>query len=152
MDYNIIIVITGMFTIFIALYILLRQKDHSFSQNHLSSLNPNEKDLKKLEALIGEGHLKLSHEIHKLTSEVALLREYITNLPDVKEKSIENCTVSTYEANDHEHFNHILNYNKFLQKNKDIIELYKETNNLEEIARKLNKSIREVEMVVKLVK
>lgn len=49
-------------------------------------------------------------------------------------------------------FKNILNYNFFEDRNRDIIKLYKAGRPKEDIAKSLNKSIREVEMIINLVK
>lgn len=49
-------------------------------------------------------------------------------------------------------FKHVLNYKFFKEKNNDIINLYEQGRAIEEIAKVLNKSIREVEMVINLIK
>ncbi len=49
-------------------------------------------------------------------------------------------------------FKPVLNYNMFKEKNRDIIHLYNKGMSQEDIAKSLNKSVREIEMVIKLIK
>ncbi|AKL95451.1 hypothetical protein CACET_c20030 [Clostridium aceticum] len=152
MNYNTIIIITGIIVIIVALCILLRQKNNTYSKEVLPSLSLSERDLKKLKVLLEEGQGKLREEIHVLTNEVSTLKKYIASMSECREKSEKSHSEPFQEDPQQEGFNHSLNYNKFVEKNKDIIDVYKENNNLEETAKILNKSIREVEMVIKLVK
>ena len=70
----------------------------------------------------------------------------------IKQYRKNNFLKSNGNDTDDNNFKQILNYNLFKEKNSAIIDLYKQGKPKEEIARILNKSIREIEMVISIVK
>jgi len=90
-----------------------------------------------------------------VTDKIAELEQEILKL-----KKENNRTISQYEKNNsltdehntNNNFGQVLNHNLFKEKNSNIINLYKQGAPKKEIAKILNKSIREVEMVINLAK
>ncbi|SES68090.1 hypothetical protein SAMN05660297_00221 [Natronincola peptidivorans] len=151
---NIIFILFGSIVVIISLYILLQNRDNSINNEYASSFS-NEDSIKKLEGLVKNENYKAMKEISKINDEISQLKDMLKHtedLIDLKVKDNEDFNDENHSDNHNDNFKHLLNYNKFLKKNNDIINLFKQNKNLEEIARELNKSIREVEMVVKLVK
>ncbi|SDK46385.1 hypothetical protein [Natronincola ferrireducens] len=154
MDYNSIIILIGSIIIIVALYFLLRNKKEDFYGEYITTSPLNENHIKDFERLIREGNQKTIDEINRLKLEIRELKKHVKTMENLieehkKDDSLQNENFNNMEE---ENFNYLLNYNKFIHKNKDVIELFKNNKTPEEIARILNKSIREVEMVTKLVK
>jgi len=149
MYYNTIIILAGIVVIVIGLYIFLKKLNDNATYDIYDDINNLTNILKNNELLIKDEIKKINNEINFLKENIKTNNEEIINIIkhenfNIKEKS-DNQVVP-------EDFGNLLNYNKFLQKNKDIITLLRKNKTAEDIAKELNKSIREVEMVLKLVK
>ncbi|WP_026476030.1 DUF6115 domain-containing protein [Alkaliphilus transvaalensis] len=148
MDYNIAIVLLGCIIVIISLILVFKnnsKEDEDFESQLIVGLgnqnnNYNPQDSINQEKMI-KGINALNQEIVSIKDELSRLRQ----LPHRVEESID-------PNHQWENFEHSLNYNLFMQKNKDIISLYQKGKSKEEIARSLNKSVREVEMVIKMIK
>lgn len=155
MYYNTIIILMGIFVVIIALYILLQKKDKDFSYDELIS-NTIKKDINNLENMLKKNQLQIMDGIDKLNIEINTLKENIKTDNQLMVNILRQENFNLMKENNTEipsdDFGYLLNYNKFLQKNKDIIALLKKNKTPEDIAKELNKSIREVEMVLKLAK
>lgn len=155
MYYNTIIILMGIFVVIIALYILLQKKDKDFSYDELIS-NTIKKDINNLENMLKKDRLQIMDGIDKLNIEINTLKENIKTDNQLMVNILRQENFNLMKENNTEipsdDFGYLLNYNKFLQKNKDIIALLKKNRTPEDIAKELNKSIREVEMVLKLAK
>ncbi|MBM7613688.1 helix-turn-helix transcriptional regulator [Alkaliphilus hydrothermalis] len=152
MDSNIIIIIIGGFIIVSALIILLKagNKEEDFNPEVLMGLRGGKVNNPQ-ETL---NHLAIMEGIEGLKMEVAQMKIEIERIGELLEiHNHQEIAVSTSpNLNNWENFDQSLNYNMFVQKNNDILKLHREGKSLEEIARRLNKSVREVEMVIKLIK
>lgn len=155
MYYNTIIILMGIFVVIIALYILLQKKDKDFSYDELIS-NTIKKDINNLENMLKKNQLQIMDGIDKLNIEINTLKENIKTDNQLMVNILRQENFNLMKENNTEipsdDFGYLLNYNKFMQKNKDIIALLKKNKTPEDIAKELNKSIREVEMVLKLAK
>lgn len=93
---------------------------------------------------------------HKITQASKIENEIMLKKIANLEKEIENLKQSntdlTEKRDTYTNFKPMLNYNMFKERNKTIIDLYSKGNSKEEIAKIMNKSVREVEMIVKLAK
>lgn len=88
-------------------------------------------------------------KIRKLESEIIRLNEENEKIS----KEYKKQDLNTYINEDiNDNFKQVLNYKFFKEKNSSIIDLYEEGKAKEEIAKILNKSIREIEMVINLIK
>ncbi len=112
----------------------------------MKSLNQNKDEEDALKELIDEKNTEVMYEINKMKEKLFLLTKQI----DINEDPIINGGKKT--LNNGENFKHIINYKQFVDKNQDIMDLIKREKSPEEIARLLDKSVREVEMVIKLIK
>ncbi|QUH26308.1 hypothetical protein [Serpentinicella alkaliphila] len=109
--------------------------------NNVSSNNKNSNDIEQLK-----------REVISIQKELSTVLEILnTNLMNTVIEPVEDLKPDTKNSKIGS-FSNILNYSKFLSNNKDIIDRYKNNKSIEEIAKELNKSIREVEMVIKLIK
>ncbi|KAB3535853.1 hypothetical protein F8154_04880 [Alkaliphilus pronyensis] len=153
MDYNTIIIIAGSIIILIALLIVMRSNNQEPDNHYNSSIihlqNIKDQELELQQVVI--------HELEGLKGDMGIIKEDISTLFSLYNDLNRNSLSKGASNNDTgqkevEPFNQKLNYNIFTQKNTDIIRLHQEGNSPDEIARKLNKSIREIEMVIKLVK
>lgn len=144
---NIILLIIGICILIlpIIMSLILREKRidegnrYHENKNGYNQLN-NEQ---KIQTMILLDRLnKLEEEVSKLKDENTALKE------EYSKKSVlfDESPISS------DKFKPILNYNLFKEKNSKIIDLYEKGKTKEEIAKILNKSIREVEMVISLVK
>lgn len=113
-----------------------------------SSCSVSNKVLEERIVLLQERNKSLSIRIDHLEGEFVELRDIVEsmNLQKVTE-SVEKKIV-----NDDDHFDKAMQYHQFLQKNYDVLELLKEGLSIDQTAKRLNKSIREVEMVYRLLK
>jgi len=116
------------------------ETQHNNAINNLNKKYTNELDILKKEIYLIKNELSTVLEILNTNLLTATLEEVSPELKGDKSRE----TISS--------FSNILNYSKFVSKNKDIIDRYKSSKSIEEIAKELNKSITEVEMVVKLIK
>ncbi|SNR89263.1 hypothetical protein SAMN05446037_1001265 [Anaerovirgula multivorans] len=153
MNYNInhIVVLLGISVVIISFYLIFKKKENdSIEEYILASGNSNQEEINLSRDLFKEGNDKIVIEIEQLRKEVTNLTHVIQEVYLLLEeqKNDENLTVESNSEN----FNHLLNYNQFLNKNKPIIDLSKQNKTSEEIAKILNKSVREIEMVIKLIK
>lgn len=153
MNYNInhIVVLLGISVVIISFYLIFKKKENdSIEEYILASGNSNQEEINLSRDLLMKGNDKIAIEIEQLRKEVTDLTHVIqeVHLLLEEQKNDENQTVESNSEN----FNHLLNYNQFLNKNKPIIDLSKQNKTSEEIAKILNKSVREIEMVIKLIK
>lgn len=92
--------------------------------------------------IIVERIKRLEHEVLLLKQENnRIIEEYRKNNNLINQNNLKNNS-----------FKPVLNYNLFKEKNSTIIDLYEKGISKEEIAKVLNKSIREIDMVIKLAK
>lgn len=148
MENMIVLLNTILAVISILLFVLITFKekelndkiDHCGEQSS-ENIYPNNISMTDGKAII-DGIAKLELEILKLRKENSEMAQRYkeSNLP-VNEDNVGN-----------NNFRQILNYNFFKEKNGAVIDLYRQGKSEGEIAKVLNKSIREVEMVVNLVK
>ncbi|NLM03657.1 MAG: hypothetical protein GX214_01380 [Clostridiales bacterium] len=153
MYYDILIILIGILVIIITLYIILNKNKNDNDYTDKSDVNIIKYELEDFKKNLMEDILDIKNEIYEINMELNNLKDNIRVDNDliisILEKNYEEKANAVSEI---ENFASTLNYNKFLKKNHDIIELYQANKNPEYIAKKLNKSIREVEMVLKLVK
>lgn len=88
-------------------------------------------------------------KLAKLELEILKLKKENSRIVQQYEKN--NFLTSKDNVNDN-NFKQVLNYNFFKEKNSAIIDMHKQGKPKEEIAKILNKSIREVEMVINIAK
>lgn len=90
--------------------------------------------------------------IEKITKlELEILKLKRENNRIIQQYNRNNPLINNNNTSDN-NFKQVLNYNFFKEKNGAVIDLYMQGKPKEEIAKVLNKSIREVEMVINLVK
>lgn len=141
MGLNIIIILLGCVIILLALYLMF--KERSEGEDELSSqLFFHEKPLQA----------ETKEEVVKLRNEVMELKLEIEGLSELLQAAGQQAVVVEEAPETEYRFDQMLNYNRFTQKNQTIIDLYQSGKTTEDIARKLKKSVREVEMVIKLIK
>ncbi len=87
--------------------------------------------------------------IKRLEQEVFILKQENNRIIEEHRKNNNLINQNNLKNNS---FKPVLNYNLFKEKNSTIIDLYEKGISKEEIAKVLNKSIREIDMVIKLVK
>lgn len=153
MNYNInhIVVLLGICVVGISFYLIFQKKDRDLMEEFmLASPNLSREEISTIGNLFKEGNDKIIIEIAELREKVTDLTSAVQemNRPLEEEKTGENQVLESTGDN----FNHLLNYNQFLNKNKPIVDLFKQNKTSEEIAKTLNKSVREIEMVLKLIK
>lgn len=134
MEKHVVLLIIGIIIVITSLIIILISKQKK--TNH--KIEYIEKYNNQIEQSLNIRNEILLKKIHDLENEVKKIKQ---NNLDLINKNKDNAD-----------FKPMLNYSLFKQKNKDIVDLYKRGNNKEEIAKTLNKSVREVEMILKLVK
>ncbi len=90
--------------------------------------------------------------IEKITElELEILKLKKENNRIIQQYNRNNHLIDNNNTSDND-FKQVLNYNFFKEKNGAVIDLYIQGKPKEEIAKTLNKSIREIEMVINLVK
>ncbi|QUH20809.1 hypothetical protein [Alkaliphilus sp. B6464] len=87
--------------------------------------------------------------IKRLEQEVLILKQENNRIIEEHRKNSNLINQNNLKNNS---FKPVLNYNLFKEKNSTIIDLHEKGISKEEIAKVLNKSIREIDMVIKLVK
>lgn len=150
MNPNIIVFFLGCLIVTVSLLFNIYYNKNRAYENYLSninqfskSINTNGKDSMEIE--------KLKNEVTSIKKELLTVLEILNtsfNITEITDGEIDNFDKNRSK----ESFSNILNYSKFMNKNKDIIERYKENMSIETIAKELNKSKSEVEMVIKLIK
>ncbi|GAB6088208.1 DUF6115 domain-containing protein [Alkaliphilus crotonatoxidans] len=135
MGLNITIIILGGIIVLIALALFIKEQRATSEElpNSFLFQGPGQQDL-----------IQLKNEVKALKSELGAATELLRTMAQ-EPKPME---VTEEEAP----FDQLLNYNRFTKKNERIIQLYQSGETPESIARKLEKSLREVEMVIKLIK
>lgn len=152
MDYsmNYIIILAGVIIAIISFGIIFLSNknniDESYQINSPNMTCSNEEMMRYLHKLFEEENYKTISEIKRFEGELSTLTESIDQI----KKFILDGNKASEETN--QNFDNVLNYNQFLRKNKAIVDLYKHNKTPEEIAQTLNKSIREVEMIIRLIK
>lgn len=133
--------------IIIFLFIILLLVNRKRSYNKIKSIEMTKKHNQKNDInfkmeieTIFKRIQSLEQEVLQLKQENNILIEEFKNNILSKENNLKN-----------NNFKPILNYNLFKERNNIIIDLYKAGKTKEEIAKVLNKSIREIEMVIKLI-
>lgn len=124
---GIVIVIISSFVLFIS-----KLKSSHSKTDHFEEYNNKITQASKIENEI------MLKKIANLEKEIQKLKQSNIDLTEKKETNT--------------NFKHMLNYNLFKERNKTIIDLYNKGNSKEQIAKVMNKSVREVEMIVKLAK
>jgi|GEM_PF-2297082 len=147
---NLIIIIAGILMVIVSLYFIIKQdryEEEEFYYKTSQLLINSEADTSNNQ------HQELVYnKLNEVLIEMSELKLKLQQLEELQitHNSPEAATAATQE--DTKPFNHALNYQLFLNKNEDIIKLHLEGLTPEEIAKQLNKSFREVEMIIKLIK
>ncbi len=145
---NLIIIFIGVALVAISLYFIVKQnneeeEDYYYKASLLLNNKDNDTNSNQL----------LSNQLQAVTEEMEELKQKLAMLESNHLISASVEAAKAAEAPQEEvPFNHALNYQLFVSRNEDIIKLYNEGLGIDEIARTLNKSFREVEMIIKLVK
>jgi len=148
---NIILLIIGssILIISIVLSFIFKDKANYNRTEYQQKQNKNNREINidsKVEnKVIFEKIKKIEQEVLELKQEVLELKQEINIL------SKENNILLNENNPKDRSFKPILNYNLFKEKNSVIIDLYKKGKSKEEMAKILNKSIREIEMVISLI-
>lgn len=150
---NHIIVLIGILIVIATFFLVFFSKKNDSMDDYLiNSFGHDKEYLSVLKNTIAEDHKTLLNEAKMLREEIIYLKKLVEEIHSYLEKNVENNINSDDEENLTKNFKYLLNYNQFVNKNKDIIDLNKQNKSPEEIARLLNKSIREVEMVINLIR
>ncbi|MDR5658238.1 hypothetical protein RH915_01915 [Serpentinicella sp. ANB-PHB4] len=148
MNFNIILLVLGIIVVTISLYITVKKEDNIHNQDIHSMYIEKEDKLNN----------KLNFEIDSIREDILKMQHQFTDAITSLEKLVEqndnkyNPVNTSPEYIEGKSFKNVLNYNKFIKKNKDIISMYNEGKKSNEIAACLSKSQREVEMVLRLIK
>lgn len=139
MGLNISVIILGGIIVSVALFLFIREQRSTVDEfpDTLPFQGANQQEL-----------LHLRREVKELKDGLAEVTALLQDL--TREPGAEAAAAVTTTAD--EPFDQLLNYNRFAKKNQRIIEMYQSGKSPEDIARNLGKSIREVEMVIKLIK
>ncbi|MGV8146376.1 MAG: hypothetical protein ACLKAK_01840 [Alkaliphilus sp.] len=143
MEYNSYIIIIGCIIVIGSVILIIKENRFYNKQNTNNHSKQNNYNVRKEIATI-------NNEIGQLAENVELILKSI-NLLKTKQDHIEGIENEILEEKNSS-FNNTLKYQMFEKKNEKVIYLYKSGITVEEIAEKLNKSYREVEMIVKLLK
>jgi len=147
MKSNIILLIIGssILIISIVLSFIFKDKANYNRTEYQQKQNKNNREINidsKVEnKVIFEKIKKLEQEVLELKQEINILSK----------ENKENKILLNENNRKDRSFKPILNYNLFKEKNSVIIDLYKKGKSKEEMAKILNKSIREIEMVISLI-
>lgn len=170
MDYNSWLIIIGSIIVLVGLFVSI--KGSSKSNDEMFIETPVIKEVNQNDTASHLEHQEIYYQLQNVDLELKDIKKEVKNLFHLMELHTVKSQLSSLPNKDatpsghsesgriiedkqniqEGNFNNLLNYNMFTKKNSDIIELYKSGISVEEIAKKLNKSIREVEMVIKLVK
>ena len=147
---NFIIIFIGILLVIVSLYFIIKQNSYEEEEMYYKTsqlLNNSEVDTRNnnQQELVFNQLNEVLNEMEELKLKLQRLEEL-----QVPYNNPELATTAIHE--EVKPFNHALNYQLFLNKNEDIIKLHLEGLSPEVIARKLNKSFREVEMIIKLIK
>ncbi len=134
MEKHIVLLTIGILIVIISAFVLFISK---LKNNHSKTDYFEEYNNKITQASKIENEIMLK-KIANLEKEIQKLKQSNTDLTEKKETNT--------------NFKHMLNYNLFKETNKTIIDLYNKGSSKEQIAKIKNKSVREVEMIVKLAK
>ncbi len=142
---NLIIIFIGVALVAISLYFIVKQNNYEEEDYYYRASQMNNND--------NAGSQLLNNQLEAVTEELEELKLKLETL-EVNQRSLASVEeAKAIEAPQEEiPFNHALNYQLFLNRNEDIIKLYNEGHGIDTIARTLNKSFREVEMIIKLSK
>jgi len=153
MDYNTIIVLVGIVFIIIAIYAIIKSNNSANEYNRNDYNITSLKDIERAQVADAVIDKELTTRVDIAEGDIIKLRQDLKQLMTIYTQAKE-AAVAAVKVNETESggFNQSLNYSMFLQRNNDIIQLYNEDTKIEDIAKKLNKSIREIEMVIKLIK
>ncbi|MCC5909826.1 MAG: hypothetical protein JJT76_05255 [Clostridiaceae bacterium] len=148
MYYNIIILTIGIIVTIIAAYFLKRNSENSeeLYQDMPMSLDSN------LKKVIEKSQNKILGDIDHMNEEMQEIKHQLKEIRQLIRLNSQGDNAIQTDTPEDKNFSHLLNYNKFLAKNKKIIDMFHQNKTAEEIACQLNKSVREVEMVTKLIK
>lgn len=143
---NLVIIIVGILLILISLYFIAKQGKQEEDDYYLKSslLRDNDGLLYRQQETMNTKLISVSEELEEIKAQLVELRSL--QQPNQKEEAV------SADREDNSNFSQALNYQSFLKRNDDIIKLYSEGRSIEEISKMLNKSFREVEMIIKLVK
>lgn len=145
-----ILILLGISVSIVSIFIIFLKEKNGISEEYIISPSNSNEDLKNLcQELFKKGNEMTIFEIEGLKKEVIYLRKVIQE----NNLLLKNHNIKSIEDEvDNKDFKHILNYNQFVNKNKSIIDLFNQNKSSEEIAKLLDKSVREIEMVIKLIK
>ncbi|ABR48843.1 hypothetical protein Amet_2691 [Alkaliphilus metalliredigens QYMF] len=148
MDPNLLIFAIGCLIIVISVFILIKNQQLDYT-NEIEESDYLQEQLRRI-TMTTENDLQ--NQINEIKEEVHLIREDIQLVYSLTQ-SVKPTTDRDSEAKDQEEsFSQLLNYKIFAEKNGDIINLLKLGEHPQAIAKKQNKSVREVEMIMKLIK
>ncbi|MBN4067781.1 MAG: hypothetical protein COA82_05205 [Alkaliphilus sp.] len=142
MDYNSYTIIIGCVVVLVSLALIIRENRlyNIKNRNNDNYRNQSNCNASKEVAII-------SNKIEQLARNVELILE-----ATVSSKETKNVIKKPIAQQDNNSFNNTLKYQLFEKKNEKVIELHKSGLEIASIAKMLNKSYREVEMIVKLLK
>ncbi len=150
MDFNIAIILIGCVIIIVTLVLLLKEDnkvDDDLTSQIMMGINSYNKDHQQ-----NDNYSDILDTIEMLSNEISDIREDIQKLTNSITSKDDHEEVGVSNNENWENFSQSLNYNMFIKKNDDIINLFNNGKSPDEIAKALNKSVREVEMVIKLIK
>lgn len=148
MDNNIVLLNLSFTFISLLLFLLIVFKGKRLD-NKINYLEGQNLDNMYLNNTSMKDNEQMLDRITKLELEVLRLRSENNKLAEQYEKS--QSAINKNNDSD-KNFKQLLNYNFFREKNSHVINLYEQGKAKEEIAKALNKSIREVEMIINLVR
>ena len=132
--------------VLLLLIVVYMIKDFKFRAKNREQIYRQKNEYGYRENKIVEDRILLER-IKQLEYEVMEMK---SNNRKVTKKNFNDKALSEKTDIDEDEFKTILNYKIFRDKNKDILDLYDKGFSKESIAKKLNRSIREVEMVINL--
>ncbi len=142
MNYNSYTIIIGCIVVLVSLALIIRENrlyntKNKNNDNYRHQSNCNAR--KEVEII--------NNKIEQLAQNVELILEFTVSSEENK-----NVIEKPITQQDNNSFNNTFKYQLFEKKNEKVIELYKSGLEITTIAKRLNKSYREVEMIVKLLK
>ena len=142
MNYNSYTIIIGCIVVLVSLALIIRENRlyNTKNENNDNYRNQSNCNARKEVEII-------NNKIEQLAQNVELILESTVSSEETK-NMIEKPTTQQ----DNNSFNNTLKYQLFEKKNEKVIELHKSGLEIANIAKMLNKSYREVEMIVKLLK
>lgn len=152
---NYLMIIIGGFFLLISIILLIKLKNNDEEDKLIDNkLNANNFEDKKISALnakkihiISQSIEELHDELLKFKKDNKRLENKLNSFMLKHEKTLKEFSKEKEELNK---INNNKQYGDFLSKNKDIIDLYKQGYSSKEIAKQLNKSYREIDMILNI--